>query len=153
MQVNINTKDIELTESLRTYVEKKVGDLERYLQGMYEENDMPEEQSGERDPVMVDVEIGRTTRHHRKGDVYRAEINIDVPSTKRVLRAESKKPDLHLAIDEVKDEMQREIKKYRNKRTDLYRRDMSLLKKVTRFTPDALSRQERKKRKQRRKRE
>ncbi len=63
--------------------------------------------------VEVWVEIGRTTRHHQKGDIFRAEAQMRFPG--KSIRAESERDDLKLAITEVKDELQRELKKYKGK--------------------------------------
>ncbi len=63
--------------------------------------------------VEVWVEIGKTTSHHQKGDIFRAEAQMRFPG--KSLRAESKRDDLKLAITEIKDELQRELKQYKEK--------------------------------------
>lgn len=56
------------------------------------------------------IEIARTTQHHHKGDVYRAECDLKLPG--KLLRAESENWNVRLAIDEIKDILDLEIKKY-----------------------------------------
>ena len=63
------------------------------------------------------VEIEKETKHHRKGDIFRAEARVHLPG--KTLVAISERDDLKLAIVEVKDELQQEIKKYKLKKTEL----------------------------------
>ncbi|OGZ60843.1 MAG: ribosomal subunit interface protein [Candidatus Spechtbacteria bacterium RIFCSPLOWO2_01_FULL_43_12] len=129
MQINIKATNMELTNAVRKYVTDKVGELEKYIQAV--DNTA---ETGQRSAVVVDVEIGRTSKHHRKGDVYRAEINVSLPGEKHVLRTESEQWDLHVAIDEAKDEMQSRMKKYRSKRTDSFDRGKRAWKKLIRLS-------------------
>jgi ribosome-associated translation inhibitor RaiA len=55
---------------------------------------------------------------------------VSLPGEKHVLRTESEKWDLHVAIDEAKDEMQSRMKKYRSKRTDSFDRGKRAWKKL-----------------------
>lgn len=127
MNINIKTKNIELTNAMRKYVMDKIGELEKYIQSV----ESPVE-SGQRDPVIVDVEIGRTSQHHRKGsNIYRAEINASLPGEKYVLRTHSEQWDLYVAIDKAKEEMQERMKKYRAKRTQKFKRVERVWKRLT----------------------
>ena len=49
-----------------------------------------------------------------RGDIYRAEINLRVPG--KLLRAEEEAESIHTAINIVKEELERQIKKYRGKK-------------------------------------
>ncbi|MEX2054417.1 MAG: ribosome-associated translation inhibitor RaiA [Candidatus Colwellbacteria bacterium] len=100
MRINIKTKEIELTDPLREYAEKKIGSLDKYLARFDE------------DVVMAEVELARTTKHHRQGDVYYAEVNLTLPS--KLLRATHTSPDIRQSIDKVKDTLQREIRKFKD---------------------------------------
>lgn len=92
----LKSTNIEATEPLQVYIDEKIGALEKFLPTS--------------DPAQVEVrvEVERTTDHHRKGDVYRAEVNIHVGGM--VFRAESTEEDMRLAIDRVRDELQRQLK-------------------------------------------
>ena len=61
------------------------------------------------------VEVERTSRHHQSGDVFRAEAQVKLPGTSGI-RAEARESDLHLAIDKVKDDLQRQLKRYKTKK-------------------------------------
>ena len=101
MRITIKTKNISLDDPLKVFVEDKIGGLEKFI----------------KDPnalIEVRVEIGKPSRHHRSGFVYYAEANMKVG--RKLLRADVKHPDLRTAIVEVKDELQRQIKKFKSKR-------------------------------------
>jgi len=102
MKINIKTKNLELTDPLRVYVEEKIGALKRYLKRYEEDRN-----------VIVDVEVSRPSKHHNKGDVYYAEINLDL--REELLRVSVEDHDARLAISQAKDKMQRAIIDYKEK--------------------------------------
>lgn len=97
MKITLQGNHLDLTEEIKKEVDKKLAGLDKFL--------------GEGTHVEFHIELSRTTNHHRKGEVFRAEANIVVPGT--LLRVESEAETLFQAIDELKDEMQRELKKYK----------------------------------------
>lgn len=120
MNINIKATTIELTPAIKAYVEEKVAMLGKLID--------PADTSAH-----ADVEVGQTTKHHQSGDVFRAEINLHVAGAN--LRAESERDDLYAAIDEAKDELMRQLRKEKTKRTDLVRRGGLALKQMLhRFT-------------------
>ena len=127
MKITIKTTNLELTPSLRSYVKEKIGSLEKFIQKL----DDPVEKG--KPSYEAWVEIGRTTHHHHKGKVFRAECQIRFP--RKGIRAESTRSDLHLAIDEVRNELQEEIKRYLSKKTMRYRRVARKMKKFIRISP------------------
>lgn len=100
MQANIKSTNFELTQALTEYIEKKLGMLDKYL--------------GEVKPIACDVEVELMTRHHVKGDIFRAEINLEVPG--ELLRIEKSEPDMYKAIEKVKDHLAQMIVKYKEKK-------------------------------------
>ena len=68
------------------------------------------------------------SKHHRKGEVFFAEIVAMVPGKKLVAKATNE--NLFSAIREIKDEVEQEIKKYKFKKTDIARRQQRKAKKV-----------------------
>jgi putative sigma-54 modulation protein len=97
MKIDIKGTNMELTEAIKDYVNEKIGSMEKFFDNIIEAR----------------VDVGKTTNHHQKGDVFRAEVNLQVPHT--LLRAEAEREDLYMAINEVKDEIQRQLKKYKEK--------------------------------------
>jgi len=122
MKINIKATNIELNDSLRFWVQEKLGELEKFL-GVFGPGDLI---AGEKEKIEFWVEIGKTTRHHLKGDVFRAEVQLYLP--KKSLRAEAVNTDLRTAINETKDELQREIKKYKEKRLGKARKRARMVK-------------------------
>jgi putative sigma-54 modulation protein len=95
MQINIKATKMELTPAIEAKVREKIEGLEKYFDNIIE----------------ADVEVGITTSHHHKGNIFRAEINLAVPKT--VLRAEAETDDLYRSITEVKDKIKNELIKYK----------------------------------------
>lgn len=91
---------IDLTDAIRDYVEKKLGSLERLCDGY--------------SPCDVRVEVGKTSDHHNKGKIWRAEYTMTIPGAS--LRAESLEEDLYAAIDNAKDDLRRQLVEYKEKR-------------------------------------
>ena len=117
MNINIKATGIELTPAIHDYVIEKVGSLERFI-------------SCDREAIMATVEIGKTTNHHKLGDFFRTEINLNFPGQN--LRIESEESDLYAAIDVAKDDMTETIKTVNKKRNTLLKRGGRMLKSILR---------------------
>lgn len=111
MKINIKTTNISLDEPLRIWTEEKFSELEKFL-GNFSQKDSLEK--GHKTKGEIWVEIGKISRHHLKGDVFKAEGQIYLPN--KSLRAEQLDEDLRTAIVLARDELANEIKKYRGKR-------------------------------------
>lgn len=109
MKISIKATNIELTDAIRLKVEQKIGELEKYIQ---KTEDLDKAVKG-RAAYEVWVEVGRTTRHHKKGIIFRAEAQMRLRG--KSLRAESENLDLYQAIDEVHDELKVELSKHKEK--------------------------------------
>jgi len=103
MKLNkIQAHHMELTDAIREYAWNKLTELSKFLpEGTH---------------ASVDIVLERTTNHHQKGDVFKAEANIDLPG--QLINSETVHEDLYAAIDSLKDEVGREFKKYKEKLTD-----------------------------------
>jgi len=101
MKIIVQAVGFKLNKAISDFIDEKMSDLERALGGANSES------------VEARVEIGKPSGHHKKGDVFYAEVNLKMPG--KLLRATSENWDLRLAITEVKDELQRQIRKYKNK--------------------------------------
>lgn len=102
MQANIKASNFQLTPAITEYIEKKLVMLEKYL--------------GDLQPIACDFQVEMITRHHQKGDIFRAEINLELPG--ELLRIEKTEPDLYKAIEKVKDHLAQMIIKYKQKRQE-----------------------------------
>ena len=102
MKITIRSKNIELNQTLEDYINEKIQGLEKFLKILQNQD------------AEARVEVERTTIHHKKGLVFRAECQLDFPGES--IRAEAVSEDLKLAINEVKDKLQRELKEYKEKK-------------------------------------
>lgn len=111
--INIKATNMELTEALKDYTEKRLSALQKYIQG----------------DATAMVEIGKTTEHHKHGDYFRAEINMTTTLGKQ-FRAASEKSDLYEAIDDVRDEMVQMISSAKGKSEALWKRGARRVKNI-----------------------
>jgi ribosomal subunit interface protein len=137
LKINIKTTNFQLTDSIREYIEKKFGELEKFVSAYTDDN-------GRRSTIEAFVEVGRTTQHHKKGDVYKAEVQIRLPGAQGI-RSVSERWDIHQAIDEARDEMQRQLNKYKGKRRSRFYHAARLAKRLTKISPLARFRREKEK--------
>ncbi|TFG72841.1 MAG: ribosome-associated translation inhibitor RaiA [Anaerolineales bacterium] len=100
--LNIHTRNLELTERLRTYVERKVARFDRYLPNL--------------DNIRVDLSESNARDANRR---MVAQITIYVP--KAILRAEERASDIFAAIDTVMDKMYRRVERYKGRLKTGYR--------------------------------
>jgi len=108
MQIRIKATQIELTDSLKNYIQEKMDMLDKYL--------------GDIKVMNCDIEIEKTKSNQNKGKIFRAEVNLSVPG--EMLRVEKTANDLYKAIDKVKDHLPRSIKRYKEKRRDKKRQSI-----------------------------
>lgn len=118
MQINLQSKSIELTEDIEDYVNKKVTDLERLLSRIEDEGRK----------VLVNFEVSRSTNHHKSGDIFHADCLIKLDG--KEFYASADKEDLYQAIDEVKSVLYHEINKNKNRTQTLFHRGARSVKKM-----------------------
>jgi len=106
MQINIKAKNLELTSSINDYINKRIKSIEKLVK----------DDSG----ALFEIEVGRTTFHHKKGDIFRAEINLKFKGES--LYASSEKEELYTAIDEVRNEVKSKLLTYKKKRETVLKR-------------------------------
>ncbi len=116
MKLNIKATNIELTPAISAYVEKKLVGIEKFL--------------GENTGAVAQVEVGKSTQHHRSGDIFRAEVHITGGGADHY--AVSEQSDLYAAIDVVKDELVRSMNHEKGKRFARTRRGARMVKEMMR---------------------
>jgi len=117
MDIKINTKatGISLTPSISEYIERKVQMLKKFFRR-------------ESDEVLINVEVGKISQHHKSGDIFRAEIHTVVNGDEYYAATETS--DLYAAIDEVKDKIVYELISKRKKSNYLLRRGGAKIKNL-----------------------
>jgi putative sigma-54 modulation protein len=106
MKFIINSKKIKLTDDLRQYIKDRIGVCDKYIH-----TDLP---------LVARVDIERITDHHSKGKVFMATININLKD--KLLRAEATREDIYLAINELRDHLKIECRKYKEIIIDKHRK-------------------------------
>lgn len=103
MELEIQAHNMDLTDRLRNYVEKKTARLDRYMPSLT--------------TVRVDLSLENT-----RSAVQRQVAQVTVRDDRgTILRAEERNSDIFAAIDAVLDKLYRQIERYRGKRKSKYR--------------------------------
>lgn len=119
MRINIKATNMELTSAISDYVERKLKGVEKFSVSHQEEEPLAE------------VELGKTSNHHHSGEVFRAETNFGVRG--KQFRVVSEQTDLYAAIDDMRNELVRELSSHKDKDRSLARRGASMIKSLLRF--------------------
>lgn len=114
MTTNIKATNMELTGAINDYVNKRLSSIEKFVK------------KGEE--IIAHIEVGKTTNHHKQGDVFRAEFDLDISGVK--FYTVSEKDDLYAAIDEAKQEIVRQITNNKDRKQTLYKRGATSVKKM-----------------------
>lgn len=91
MTINITYHGIDSTPAIAAYVEEKMQGLTKYFDGIKH----------------MDIEVGMSTRHHQKGDIFVCKAVVE--TLKEVIRIEKEEEELYKAIDTVKDHLRMEL--------------------------------------------
>jgi ribosomal subunit interface protein len=103
MKILIKFTNLDSTPAIKKYAETKVGSVAKFLKRIDEEG-----------AIKAQVELARRSFHHKKGDVFKAEVNLHLPG--KMLRAVERDWDIRVAIDKMKAKLQAEVKKYKELR-------------------------------------
>ena|SRR3989338_9386889 len=118
MRINLQAKNMELTEAIRNYVIERETNLGRLLSKI---------EAGDKE-ALVNFEVSKTTNHHKSGVVFHADCLINLNGKEFYGSADEE--DLYVAIDEVKDKLFNEIGKNKDRRQTLFKRGAASVKKM-----------------------
>ncbi len=96
MQLIIKGKNLEVGEPLKKYVQKKIGKLNHYLPTI--------------DEIRVELSVEKV-----KSNQDRQVVQVTMRSNNTILRVEERSADMLAAIDAVRDKLQRQITRYKEK--------------------------------------
>jgi len=120
MDIRIKATDYEMTPDIESYLNQRLEALEKYI--------------GENvELARCEVELGRDAGRPRHGkNIYFAEMRVISPGENDVY-ARNNSESVNGAIDDVKEEVERQLRK--RKRTNLYylRKSGAMLKRLMRF--------------------
>jgi ribosomal subunit interface protein len=114
MKKRTKATNISLSPAIEAYLDKKLAPVEKFFEHS--------------EAAIADIELGRTTNHHKSGDVFRAEVMITDGGNQ--YRAVADTEDLYASIDKVKDELLQELKMKMKRKRTLFRHGAAKLKNI-----------------------
>lgn len=99
----LKATNMELTEAIRAHVEDRVESLKKLCGDAEPSNE-------------IQIEVGKSTKHHAKGPYFQAEMQLAVPGAS--LRVVEQAEDLYVAIDQARDHLKRQLKDHKDKLVD-----------------------------------
>lgn len=116
MQIRIFPSNIELTDAIEDYLNKKLLQVEKHI-------------NAKETVPMVDVEIAKTIGDQNSGeDLFKAEITITLGGES--YRYVAEEHELYAAIDKMKDEIIRVLRKDKERKRDKFRRGALKMKNM-----------------------
>ena len=108
---------MKITDAIRNHVEKRVEGLSKIIDA-----DDP--------TILVDVEVGKISNHHKSGDVFRAEINLRY--NRKQYRAVSETGDMYGSVDEAQKQMMSELRRSKSKKKSSMKKGGAEIKRMSR---------------------
>ena len=99
MKINVKAENITLTPDIYEYLDKRLSHLDKML--------------GNDTAAIAQVEVGKSTRHHKTGSFFEAKMQLHVSG--RDFTAEAMGESVYAAIDMMKDEITRELTAHKDK--------------------------------------
>jgi len=113
---HIKGTGLEITDQLKMLVVQKFSALEKFI--------------GDESDVMCNIELEKTVPK-QNGDIFRAEANLKFKG--KMYRAEATTDQIEKSIDEVRDELQAELRKASDKSKTMLKRGGAMIKNMMRF--------------------
>lgn len=98
MNLNIKGNHLEVTPAIREFIEEKMKKIESKILRFG-------------DATQCEMEVSKTTNHHQKGDIFRAEIHVRLP--KHLVYFDVNQDDLYKAINMAIHGAERQIVDYK----------------------------------------
>jgi ribosomal subunit interface protein len=119
MDMRIKTDGFDLTPVLNEYVEERMMAIRRLL-------------GAGNAPVRCEVELGRDAGRPRHGkNIWYAEIQIIRPG-ERIVRASNRSESINGAVDDAKEEVERQLRSGKGVHTRMMRRGGAIVKRLLR---------------------
>ncbi|MCX6747897.1 MAG: ribosome-associated translation inhibitor RaiA [Candidatus Nomurabacteria bacterium] len=115
MQTNIQGKNIEIIQDIKDFITKKASQLEKFT-------------VSNEDNAVLNIELSKTTNHHKHGEIWRTEINLSFGDKK--FFAGTEKDDVYKSISSVFEDIERNIIQTKNRDHSLFIRGARSVKKM-----------------------
>ena len=116
MKIKILAKDIEVGGNLEEHIQTRIGTLDRLLKHDTES--------------FCDLRLGKNSKSHKHGKIFFAEAKIKTAHKNYGARAEGESPVA--AVDELKDELSKKIRRNKDKRVSLRNKGGRIMKDLLR---------------------
>lgn len=103
MNIKVKGVEIEITEAIKNYSEKRVLEaLEKFTNSFSEKN------------IFAEVVLSKTNNRQTNGEIYKSSVRVS--GLRKNIFAEAVKDDLYASIDELKDKLEQNISEMRDKK-------------------------------------
>ena len=120
MDIRIKTTDYQITPEVSAYLEERLAHLQKFL-------------GDTADTVRCEVELGRDAGRPRHGaNMWFAEVQIIQPG-QALVRATNHSESINGAIDDVKEEVERQLRRGRKLHIRMYRKGGAFAKRLLRL--------------------
>ncbi len=127
MKINLQGKNIELTDQIKEHIQKNVASLEKLISSA-------EKEGAE---ALLVFEVSKSTKHHKSGPVFHSDCHLTLNG--ETYYSSSDEEDLYRAVDAVRESLFREISKKRDRKHTLFKRGAlsvkKMMKRLTRRNP------------------
>ncbi len=113
MKIDIKATNIVLTQEIKDIIEEKISPLEKFVQSLYDPEYISPSSGKVKSVPRAWVEVGKEISRHKKGPFFRAECQLSFAG--KSVRSEATSDNLGKAITEVKNELQKMLKKEKEK--------------------------------------
>ena len=120
MKLNFKGTGIELTPAITEYATKKISSIKKFINKKNED-------------AVFHIELARTTRHHKAGEIFKAEVKVIGAGLNLFASAEAE--DLYSAIDMVEKELSQELIHEKGRTSKLIRRGERKIKGLLKGFP------------------
>lgn len=120
MDVRIKATDFQMTPDVEAYLNQRLASLQKFL-------------GGDEGVARIEVELGRDAGRPRHGaNIWFAEMHVIVPGGGHVY-ATNHSESINGAIDDVKEEVERQLRREKKLHIRLYRKGGAFAKRLLRF--------------------
>jgi len=113
--INFKTTNTEVGDDLKALVEQKIQSLDKYIHDT---------------PVLFEVEFEKVAEH-QSGNIFRVEVNMQIDGS--LFRAQSTRESFEKAIDDVRTQLDAELRRSTTRKETLFRKGARKIKSMLRF--------------------
>jgi len=114
MNIQTTAHNLDMTPEIQSYLEKRLSVLEKFLK--------------ENENSNVHAVLSKDSNHHRHGDIFSAEVNIQIGGEN--VFAKTEQESLFAAIDIVKDEIAGSLRHRKDRKETMFKKGHRQVKQI-----------------------